>query len=284
MAPKTVLITGASEGGIGNALALAFQQRGLRVFATARSLSKMDNLSKLPNIVLLELDVTSRQGIEAAAAAVKSHTGEEKLDILVNNSGQSYVGPALDTSIEKVRGLFDVNFFGLVETTLVLGMMVVAAKGTIVNISSVLGHTHMPWLAYYNASKAAVDLFGETLRLEMAPFGVKVLTVAVGGVETNMSNTANVAPPELSEGSLWAVTEKYLAKRAAKEHRWATPPAVFAERVVRDVLNGTNGRVYRGVGATAVWIVTTLLPGWLKDKLVANNEVANNKFDIVRKP
>ena len=105
---SSVLITGCSAGGIGSALVDAFQKRNLHVFATARDLSKMSHLEKLPNVTLLALDVTAPSSIGAAVAAVKAQT-DGILDFLVNNSGRSYVMPVLDTDIEEAKKMFNVN-------------------------------------------------------------------------------------------------------------------------------------------------------------------------------
>jgi 1-acylglycerone phosphate reductase len=143
---KSVLITGCSAGGSGSALAENFQKRGLHVFATARTLSKMSHLRDLPNVTLLELDVTSPQSITIALDAVKAQTGG-KLDYLVNNAGQSMVMPALDTDIDEAKKLFDVNFWGVIATTQAFAPLVIAAKGTIVNICSISGYVNAPWMS-----------------------------------------------------------------------------------------------------------------------------------------
>lgn len=146
---KSVLITGCSAGGSGSALAEAFQKRGLHVFATARTLSKMSHLKDLPNVTLLELDITISQSITAALDAVKAQTNG-KLDYLVNNAGQSMVMPALDTDIEEAKKLFDVNFWGVLTTTRAFAPLVIAAKGTIVNICSISGYLNAPWMSKFD--------------------------------------------------------------------------------------------------------------------------------------
>lgn len=109
MALKSILIIGCSAGGIGSALAESFQKRNLQVFATACSLSKMAHLSKLPNVVLLTLDVTSSSDISEAVEYVKSNTGGS-LDYLVNNSCVNYICPTLDVDVQDAKDMFDVNF------------------------------------------------------------------------------------------------------------------------------------------------------------------------------
>lgn len=141
---KTVLITGCSDGGIGSALAETFHERGLHVFATARTMSKMSHLEKLPNVTLLQLDVLSQASIEATVKAVTAKTGG-KLDYLVNNSGQSCLRPALDTPVERAKAIHDVNFWGVVNVTQAFSPLVIASKGTITNICSIAAVLHVPW-------------------------------------------------------------------------------------------------------------------------------------------
>jgi NAD(P)-dependent dehydrogenase (short-subunit alcohol dehydrogenase family) len=141
---KTVLITGCSAGGAGSALAEAFHARGLHVFATARSLSKMSHLEKMPNMTLLNLDVEDTNTIAAAVETVKAHTGGT-LDYLVNNSGMACVRPALDTDIARARKIYEVNYWGVVNVTHAFAPLVIAAKGTIVNVSSIASVLHVPW-------------------------------------------------------------------------------------------------------------------------------------------
>lgn len=143
---QSVLITGCSAGGIGAALAETFHERGLHVFATARSMSKMAHLEKLPNVTFLELDVTDSKSIESAVEIVTSKTGG-KLNYLINNSGQSLVMPALDTNIEDAKKLFDVNLWGMVAVTQAFSPLIVATKGTIVNVASLAAFFRSPWLS-----------------------------------------------------------------------------------------------------------------------------------------
>lgn len=149
MAIKSVLITGCSAGGIGSALAEAFQKRGLHVFVTAGSLSKISHLEKLPNVTLLTLDVTSSSSIAAAVEAVSAKT-DGTLDYLVNNSGSRYVMPTLDIDIEECKRMFDANLWGVPVVTQAFARLVIAVKGTIVNNSSIAACIYSPWMSELN--------------------------------------------------------------------------------------------------------------------------------------
>lgn len=104
-APKSVLITGCSDGGIGSSLARVFQANGLHVFATTRDVTKMSSLDNIPNITQLPLDITSSASITAAIEAVKSQTGGT-LDYLVNNAALNYFKPFLDIDHDEAKMMF----------------------------------------------------------------------------------------------------------------------------------------------------------------------------------
>lgn len=140
---KSVLITGCSTG-IGAALVVAFQKQGLTVFATARKPSALDNLSSLKNVHILALDVTSETSVRDAFEKVRTQTGG-KLDYLINNAGMGIDLPALDTSVEEGKRLFETNFWGTVRMCQTFAPLVIEAKGTIANVGSALGELAMPY-------------------------------------------------------------------------------------------------------------------------------------------
>jgi 1-acylglycerone phosphate reductase len=141
---KSVLITGCSTG-IGFSLAQAFQKQGLTIFATARKPAALDSLSSLENVHILALDVTSDASVQNAFEQVRTITGG-KLDYLVNNAGIGIDLPALDISLDEAKRLFETNFWGTVRMCQVFAPFVIEAKGSIVNIGSVLGEIAMPYM------------------------------------------------------------------------------------------------------------------------------------------
>ena len=142
---KTVLITGCSAGGIGSALAEAFQKREMHVFATARDPTRMSHLESLPNVTILALDPTSDTDVERALRTVSDKTNN-KLDYLVNNAGQTVITPTLDFGLDDVRKMYEINVFGLLRVTQAFTPLVIEAKGTIINISSISTVCHTPWM------------------------------------------------------------------------------------------------------------------------------------------
>ncbi|PKK50741.1 hypothetical protein CI102_5901 [Trichoderma harzianum] len=249
MSPKSVLITGCSDGGIGAGLALSFQKHGWKVFATTRNISKMASLTNLPNVQLLALDVTSSHSIEAAVEAVKKETGGS-LDCLCNNAGALMMMPVLDTDEEEARKMFNVNLWGPLAMIKAFSPLIIKAKGTIANTGSIAGYLNVPFGGAYAASKSAVMILSETLRLEMASFGVKVLTVVTGVVNSNLGseNTGFQLPStSLYKGAEEAIRERALGGGGAK-----MSTEEYCEKYVKAVERESSGQVWIGNSTTAV--------------------------------
>ncbi|RHZ48467.1 hypothetical protein CDV55_101639 [Aspergillus turcosus] len=260
--PQSVLITGCSAGGIGSALVEEFHAKGLHVYATARSQARMSHLEKLANVTILELDVVSAESIASAVETVRNQSG--KLDILVNNAGQSLVFPALETSLDDARRVLDVNFFGVIAVTQAFAPLVLAAKGTIVNVCSISGFLYAPWMSVYNASKAALMQWSETLRLELQPFGVRVVSLVTGSVATNVMSHADLSLPE---NSLYHKAIEEIRRRGVGEDvQTKSAPADFAKEVVKDILGGASGPVWRGALTSMVNFMYRFVPTALLDR------------------
>lgn len=142
---ETVLITGCSDGGIGSALALTLQQRGLHVFATARDPTKMSSLQGLDNVTTLKLDVLKPAEIKAAVEAVSKATGST-LNYLINNAGRNHFMPILDEELDAVRNLFEINFYGPLAVTQAFAPLLIKAKGLAVFITSISGYVNVPYM------------------------------------------------------------------------------------------------------------------------------------------
>ncbi|CAI7653238.1 unnamed protein product [Penicillium pancosmium] len=257
--PRCALVTGCSAGGIGSALVEELHAQGLRVYATARSAAKMEHLSELPCVTIMILDVIDPTSI---AAAVETET----LDILINNAGQSLVYPALDTSIEEAKRLFDVNFWGGIAMTQAFTPLLLAAKNgsTLVNVCSISGFLYAPWMSVYNASKAALMSWSETLRLELQPFNIRVVSLVTGSVATNVMSHNGLSLPE---SSLYQkALSEIRARGVGKDVSSKTTPAAFAHDVVKDVLAGASGPVWRGAMASMVKFMSKYMPTAVLDR------------------
>jgi short-subunit dehydrogenase len=186
-----ILITGASQG-IGEALAEAAAARGARVLAVARNTSLLAELaqrvrSRGGKLETVEADITRPADRQRMVEAALQYFGG--LDILVNNAGIGATGHFADVSPDRMRKIFEVNFFGLTETTRAfLPLLKAGHQPAIVNISSIAGKRGIPARSEYSASKFAVQGFSEALRAEVAKDGIDVLVVCPGLTQTNFSH------------------------------------------------------------------------------------------------
>ncbi|KAH9223952.1 hypothetical protein DL95DRAFT_484768 [Leptodontidium sp. 2 PMI_412] len=235
---KTVLITGCSDGGLGAVLAVAYHKSGHRVFATARNPSKMASL-KTSGIETLTLDVLSDESISACVSSVAKLTGGT-LNVLVNNAGAQYNMPISDLSITEAKQTFDLNVWSCISTIQAfLPLLMKAENGAlIVNHTSVGSMAGLPFQAAYNASKAALAMFSDILRLELEGFNIRVVDLKTGGVKSNI--LANLTHTELPKESIYDVAreeaEKMLSGEKLKSVKGTFVDAdVWAEGVVKDL-------------------------------------------------
>lgn len=148
MPKKTVLITGCSDGGIGSALALTFQKHGFEVIASARDVSKMKALEGLPNVTQLILDVTNSQQIEDAVGFVRDKFGGS-LDIFINNAGRNHFSPVLDIDLVEAKKIYDINLWGPLMLIQKFSPLVISAKGSIINVTSISGYVNVPYMGMF---------------------------------------------------------------------------------------------------------------------------------------
>ena len=182
---KTVLITGASSG-LGRASAKLFQSQGWNVVATMRSPHAETELNTLDNVLVARLDVEELSSITSAITAGIDTFGQ--IDVLLNNAGYGAYGVLEATSSDEIRRQFDVNLFGMIETTkALLPHFRHHRSGTIVNISSMGGRVAFPLGTLYHSSKYAVEGFSEALAYELAPIGVRVKIVEPGQIATDFA-------------------------------------------------------------------------------------------------
>jgi NAD(P)-dependent dehydrogenase (short-subunit alcohol dehydrogenase family) len=182
---KVWFITGCSTG-FGRELAKSVLERGYRAVVTARNPAKVEDIvaDHRDRALVLELDVTDSVEVDAAVKSAEQHF--KRVDVLVNNAGIGYFGAVEESDEDEVRRMFEINFFGLSRMTrTVLPTMRAQRSGHIVNISSIGGLRSFPTLAYYHATKYAVEGFSESLALEVAPLGIKVTIVEPSGFRTD---------------------------------------------------------------------------------------------------
>ncbi|KAF9248079.1 hypothetical protein DTO013E5_4959 [Penicillium roqueforti] len=219
----SVLITGCGEGGIGHALALDFKNQGYVVFTTLLAHEPRDHLTDL-GIHSFTADVTKDSDIEQLKEAISSLT-EGSLSVLVNNAGICYTMTAIDTDVKEVEKMFGVNVFGPMRMVHIFHPLLIKARGKIVNIGSVG--------ASYNATKAALHHWGNTLRVEMKPLGVEVVNVISGEVGTNILKRDHNR--KLPEDSFYRPLEKEFMNHVTRTPR-TTTPAEYSRSVVIEVM------------------------------------------------
>lgn len=185
---KVVLITGGSSG-IGKAIGEFLHHKGFVVYGTSRNPDKITN-SVFP---LIALDVRNSESIHASVAKVIAISG--RLDVLINNAGVGITGPLEEIPLAEIKANFDTNFFGPIEVMqAVLPHMREQQSGLIINISSIAGYMGLPYRSIYSASKGALSIITESLRMEVKSFGIQITDVAPGDFATNIAASRFHAP------------------------------------------------------------------------------------------
>lgn len=185
---KVVLITGGSSG-IGKSIGEFLHQKGFVVYGTSRNPEKVLN-SVFP---LVALDVRNSDSIKTAVNKIIETSG--RLDIVINNAGVGITGPLEEIPTEEIRNNFETNFFGPIEVMkAALPQMRKQNSGLIINITSIAGYMGLPYRSVYSASKGALELIAEALRMEVKAFGVEITNVAPGDFATNIAAGRYHAP------------------------------------------------------------------------------------------
>ncbi len=180
-------MTGASSG-IGRAVSLQLAREGAKLLVVARRQDRLNQLAEEAaavngRIEILAGDITDEQTRRRAIEAVQSHFGG--LDILINNAGIGALGRFEDNDPERLRAVFEVNFFALAEMTrLALPLLKNGTRPMLVNVGSILARRGTPCMSEYCASKFAVQGFSEAVRAEFSRYGIDVLVVNPGTTET----------------------------------------------------------------------------------------------------
>ncbi len=261
-----IMITGCSSG-IGRALVEEFSVRGHRVLATARSRESMADLAS-DRVRLIELDVTDEQSITDAVADCLEWAG--RVDVVVNNAGYALVGPMSELDIDDIRTQFETNVVGLVAVAqAVIPSMVESRQGRIVNIGSVSGLTTTPFGGAYSATKAAVHMISDAMRMELAPFGIEVITIQPGSIRSSFGARAAVDVDRFQEGSLYSSLEDQIQERAAMSQKNPTPAGEFASQVVDAVTATKPPAVFRSGHGSRILAVMAHLPVWLRDSILS---------------
>ncbi|ODQ66546.1 NAD(P)-binding protein [Nadsonia fulvescens var. elongata DSM 6958] len=278
---KVALITGASSG-IGKSLAIELNDRGIHVLACARRVEEMQDLAKL-GIETYKLDVTNQQSVEELQVKVVSLTGG-KLDYLFNNAGQPNSFPVTDIEIDDARATFEVNVFGVMRMVKVFTPLLIEAKGKIINTGSLAGVLPIPFSSVYNSSKAALHQYSRTIKLELEPFGVDVITTITGGVRSNISEKRLLPADSMF---MKYGEESINSRRNMSQESSPMEPAVYAKSLANQVLKAnTNSVIWEGSYARIFWFVSTFLPASFVDFIFVTKFKVNTikqNFSLAKK-
>jgi NAD(P)-dependent dehydrogenase (short-subunit alcohol dehydrogenase family) len=185
---KVVLITGGSSG-IGKSIGEFLHHKGFVVYGTSRNPERVLN-SIFP---LVALDVRNPESIQTAVTKIIAISG--RLDIVINNAGVGITGPLEEIPSREIKNNFETNFFGPIEVMkAVLPQMRAQKSGLIINVTSIAGYMGLPYRSIYSASKGALELVTESLRMEVKSFGIHITNVAPGDFATNIASGRYHAP------------------------------------------------------------------------------------------
>lgn len=235
----TALVTGASRG-IGKAIATALAAGGWKVTGTCRDPKRLPAGDRVPGVRYLPLDLSRKASVEALLRKVRA------VDVLVNNAGSGAIGPVEETPLEKVRALFENNFFAAVRITQsVLPGMRARGGGTVIFIGSMGSEIPRPFTSFYGASKAALRAFSDALRMEVRSLGIRVSLIAPLFIATTFP-AENQARPR----SVYAAAVARLKQERDRMIRAGADPAVVAKAVM-DIIAARRPRAFTSVGRHA---------------------------------
>jgi NAD(P)-dependent dehydrogenase (short-subunit alcohol dehydrogenase family) len=281
---QTVLITGGTDG-LGKAAAILLAERGYRVFAAGRSLQKrleLDHVAAQKRLPLetAELDVCDDASVQRAVQTVLQQAGG--IDVLINNAGIGYMAVVEDLRLADLRQQFETNLFGVLRVTqAVLPQMRQRKRGRILMLSSVAGFVSPPTYGAYSSSKHALEGLTNALRLEMYPFGVEVILIEPGYINTNFQQTAKeLAQPYVEAGKTGPYAKIYSsAWDGANRSRAAskTTPEDCA-RVIVEAIESPQPKARYPVTPMAKWV--SLAKRLLPDTIV--DSIMRKRFGITR--
>jgi NAD(P)-dependent dehydrogenase (short-subunit alcohol dehydrogenase family) len=262
---KVVLITGGSSG-IGKSIGEFLHQKGFIVYGTSRNPEKVLN-SIFP---LVALDVREVESIHLAVAQIIQSTG--RLDVVINNAGVGITGPLEEIPMEEIKNNFDTNFFGPIAVMkAVLPQMRQQKSGLIVNVTSIAGYMGLPYRSVYSASKGALELITEALRMEVKSFGIQITNVAPGDFATNIAAGRFHAP--IIQGSDYERAYGSILKTMDAHVDSGSNPNEMAEAVFQ-IIQDNNPRIHYKVGAFMQKfsiVLKRILPDTVYEKMLMNH-------------
>jgi NAD(P)-dependent dehydrogenase (short-subunit alcohol dehydrogenase family) len=262
---KVVLITGGSSG-IGKSIGEFLHHKGFVVYGTSRNPERILN-SVFP---LIALDVRNVDSIHSAVAKVIAISG--RLDVVINNAGVGITGPLEEIPMSEIKNNFEINFFGPIEVMkAALPQMRKQQSGLIINITSIAGYMGLPYRSIYSASKGALELITEALRMEVKCFGIRITNVAPGDFATNIAAGRFHAP--VIKGSAYEFPYGNNLKTMDEHVDSGSNPNEMAEALYA-IIQNPNPRIHYKVGAFMQKfsiVLKRILPDKVYEKMLMNH-------------
>lgn len=276
MPTPVALVTGASSG-IGEATARELHRLGYRVYAVARRLDRMAHLAEL-GVVTVSTDLTDDDAMVELVDRIIRDTG--RIDVMVNNAGYGSYGSLEEVPMAEARRQVEVNVFALARLTqLVVPHLRARRSGTIVNVSSMGGRFGEPLGSWYHATKFAVEGLSDSLRMELAPFGIDVVVIEPGAIRTEWGGIAAASVLDRSGHGPYAKQAQLTARVLAAGEHQGSAPEVVARAIGRAALaRRPRTRYAVGSGARPMVVAARLLPGRVMDRMVTGFYRAAARF------
>jgi short-subunit dehydrogenase len=259
---RTALVTGASSG-MGKDIAFKLINEGLTVYVAARRIEKMRDLEQA-GARLIAMDISKEDEVTAAVDLITRESGG--VGILVNNAGFGMYGAIEDTAIQDARYQFEVNLFGLARLTqLLLPAMRDHKFGKIINLSSIGGKIYSPLGGWYHATKHALEGWSDCLRLEVKQFGINVVLIEPGLIQTEFGEVVSEPMLKRSGSGAYADLANANAKAVVGAYKdgVASHPSVITDLVLKAVRSAKPQTRYHG-GKMATMLL--FFRRWLSDR------------------
>lgn len=262
---KVVLITGGSSG-IGKSIGEFLHHKGFVVFGTSRNPERIMN-SVFP---LLTLDVRNPDSIQVAIDKVIAISG--KLDVVINNAGVGITGPLEEIPMNEIKNNFETNFFGPIAVMkTALPQMRAQKSGLIINVTSIAGYMGLPYRSVYSASKGALELITEALRMEVKGFGITITNVAPGDFATNIAAGRYHAP--VIQGSDYELVYRRTLEAMNEHVDSGSNPSEMAEAVYQ-IIQNPSPKIHYKVGVFMQQfsiVLKRILPDKVYEKMLMNH-------------
>ena len=262
---KVVFITGASSG-IGKSIGEFLHANGFIVYGTSRNPERITD-SVFP---LLALDVRNKESITQAIDTILQKSG--RIDVVINNAGVGITGPIEEIPTEEIKNNFETNLFGPIEVMkAALPFMRSQKSGLIINITSIAGYMGLPYRGIYSASKGALELITEALRMEVKSFGIHITNVAPGDFTTNIAAGRFHAP--LVIGSAYEIPYGTTLSMMNEHVDSGNNPNEMAEAIYT-IIQNPNPRIHYKVGyfmQKFSIVLKPILPDKVYEKMLMNH-------------